>query len=232
MFEDDDVYYWKQLCLLQDALENVNENGLFKNNKDDYQKLVEGVTDAFLDLDKKPPDINQARKKFALLWGELNDRIGAAGLLWRLNYCYCLPIFAYFTIIFFALTALWFVAHASFISFTLFWVPNWAFIWGTIGSILYGFWWLWQNVSHKKFRKVWYVWYFSLPIMGCIFGALAYLVYYAGFIAAAGIPVGTLRTDTNTLAMLFSALAGFSSRWTVNLLEKMTSLIQLGGRDS
>ena len=103
------------------------------------------------------------------------------------------------------------------------WVPCWAFIWGSVGSILQGFWWLWQHISEKRLRKYWFVWYFLLPLIGAILGALTYLIFNAGFIAA----TGEVQLKSVVFPMLLSALAGFSCRWAVELLHELTTIIQI-----
>jgi len=53
-----------------------------------------------------------------------------------------------------------------------------------------------------------------LPFMGDIIGAIAYLVFFVGFIVSTGAD----QIASEAFVMLLSALAGFSSKWAVLLL--------------
>ena len=79
--------------------------------------------------------------------------------------------------------------------------------------------------------------------MGALLGALAYLIFVSGFIAATGIGGFSMvsgnstmvsgnstmvSTSSNYFLILISALAGFSARWSVKLLEKITTMIKVG----
>jgi len=50
--------------------------------------------------------------------------------------------------------------------------------------------------------------------MGDIIGAIAYLVFFVGFIVSTGAD----QIASEAFVMLLSALAGFSSKWAVLLL--------------
>jgi len=60
--------------------------------------------------------------------------------------------------------------------------------------------------------------------MGAVFGALAYLVYFAGFVVA----TGETRITSESFVILLSALAGFNSKWAVQILDKLATVIKVG----
>jgi hypothetical protein len=180
---------------------------------------------ALFDLSSDPPKIIDARTKFSSACQEFNRHTNSANFWWRFQYCYGGPALLYLFGVFSVLLLLWIFFQNSLLNMNILWVPSWAFLWGSLGGILYGFWWLWQHVSQRELRKAWYIWYIILPVMGAMLGALAYLIFFAGFIAT----TGTAQVESQSFIMLLSALAGFSARWSIQVLVKITELIKIGG---
>jgi hypothetical protein len=222
----DDAAYWKnQFRLLQEALESANEDGLLKEDTDAYQAVMDKITGGFADLSQDPPDTIEARKKYGSAWHEFNRHVNSAKFWWRFKYCYGGPALLYLLSMFVTILLIWLFFSSSLSDSTFLWVPSWAFVWGAIGGIFNGFWWLWQHASRRELRKVWYVWYAVLPIMGAILGALVYLIFLAGFITA----TGETQIKLQSFVMLLSALAGFSARWAVETLNNITKIIHIKG---
>ena len=94
-----------------------------------------------------------------------------------------------------------------------------------MGGVLNGFWKVWQHACFREIRKVWYTWYIVLPVMGAILGALTYLILLAGLIAI----TGESKIQSQFFLMLLCALAGFSAKWAVDLLDKLTKMVQIKG---
>jgi hypothetical protein len=220
---EDDTSYWKeQFQLLQDALESANEDGLIQD-PNDYQEIMHNIAGGFADLSQDPPDTIEVRKKYGIACHKFNGHVNKAKFWWRFKYCYGGPALLYLLSMFVTILVVWLFFSSSLSNSTFLWVPSWAFMWGAIGGIFNGFWWLWQHAWRRELRKVWYVWYVVLPIMGAILGALVYLVFLAGFIAA----TGETQIKLQSLVMLLSALAGFSARWAVEVLNKVTKIVQI-----
>ncbi len=223
--EEDTPEYWKsQLNCLESALETANENGLFTEDYDSYKKIMGIINAAITDLSATPPKVIEAREKFGSAWYALNKHCNSKSFGWRFKYAYGGPALLYLVGLFVGLLLLWIFFQTSILGSSLLWVPSWAFFWGSLGGILYGFWWLWQHTSRRDFRKIWYIWYILLPVMGAVLGALAYLIFIAGFIAT----TGKSEIESQYFVMLLSALAGFSARWAVQMIEKITELIKIG----
>jgi hypothetical protein len=223
--DDSEAEDWKdQFNKLQDALESANENGLLKDNSKAYSEMMNIIADALNDLSANPPKTIEARKKFGLAWQELNQHINSTSFSWRFRYCYGGPALLYLIGSFVAILATYIFFEPNLLTSNLLWVPSWAFLWGAMGGILHGFWWLWQHVSRKEIRKVWYIWYLVLPFMGAVLGALTYLIFLAGFIAT----TGETQIQVQSFVMLLSGLAGFSARWAVQMLDKITKTIKIG----
>jgi hypothetical protein len=157
---------------------------------------------------------------------EFNKYTNSKSTWWRFTYCYGGPALIYLLGVLVSLLSVWFLFQSTLLNLTVLWVPSWALLWGATGGVLYGLWWLWQHVSRRELRKAWYVWYLILPpASGAILGAIAYLIFMAGFVAS----TGNGQVQQQYFIMLLSALAGFSSRWAVQLLENITKLIKVGG---
>lgn len=215
-----------QLNKLQDALEISNENGLFKNNFNIYEKILNYITEAHKEINNKPPNTIEANNKFSLAFFEFNQVMNSTNFWWRFKYSFGGPIIIYFTLILVLISLTHIILPSQFIEVKIFGVHCWAYVWGTIGSILQGFWWLWQHVSDRSLRKYWFVWFLLLPIIGAILGALMYLIFNAGFIAA----TGEVQLKSEIFPMLLSALAGFSCRWAIKCLNELTTLIHIQTR--
>jgi len=209
---------------LETSVQNANENGLFKEDYDSYKKIVESISAAFNDLSATPPKLVDAREKYSLACYNLNKACDLESFWWRFKYFYGGPALVYLIGLFGFYLFLWFQFQPLILNSNVLWIPTWSFFWGSLGGILYGFWWLWQHCSQRKFRKPWYIWYALLPIMGAILGALAYLIFVAGFVAA----TGTSAIQSQEFIMLLSALSGFSARWAVKMLESVANMIKVG----
>lgn len=213
-----------QLDKLQVALESANENGLLNNDPAKYQAILNHITDALTKLNQNPPDIIGARKEFSSAYFEFNHAINSSSAWWRFKYSFGGPFILYFVASLAFVFLAWLFFGPSLSSSKLLWIPAWAFLWGLVGGVLQGLWFLWQHVSDRKVRKAWIPWYLLLPLMGAILGALTYLAFVAGFIAV----TGGAQVQSDYFGMLLSGLAGFGTRWAVQTLDKITSLIQIG----
>lgn len=187
--------------------------------------MVNGITAALEELDQDPPKTIDAWKKFSLAYHQLNQIINSSSFWWRFKYSFGCPFLLYLATISICIFLAWFFFSPIISDSTILWVPSWAYLWGSMGGILQGFWWLWQHVSDRILRKHWLVWYLLLPLMGAILGALTYLIFFAGFIAA----TGEAQIKSEFFVMMLCALAGFSSKWAVKMLDKLTTIIQIRG---
>lgn len=204
------------------AVNAANENGAFMDSVEDHEKLIGDVTQALKGLSDNPPKIGDARKTFSLVAGELSRRVNSKPFGWRFVYGYGGPAFLYYIAIFLAITLVW-LFFPTLLDYNFLWVPSWAFVWGTLGAVLNGFWKVWQHAAYRQIRKYWYTWYLLLPLIGAILGAITYLILLAGLIAT----TGGQQTQSQFLLMLLCALGGFNSEWAVSLLDKLTEIFQI-----
>jgi hypothetical protein len=212
----------EQFSIVEIAVLVSNENGLFLNNQATYDVIQHDLNIGREYLSSKEPKLLEAHRAFNLAWFYLNNQVNKKGFWWRFKYCFGGPALAYLIASFIViLSAIIFSPALS--SGTVLTVPTWAFLWGALGGILHGFWSLWQHVSDRCFRKPWYIWYLLLPAIGAVLGALTYLIFAAGLIATTG---GTV-VKSESLLMLLSALAGFSSAWAIKILDQITNQINI-----
>lgn len=201
----------------------ADENGLFTDKNKIYESIVNDICNSreLLKNDKRA----EALEKFFSAYHTFNETINSSSFWWRFKFSYGGHIILYFIAVLVFIFLAWGL-HSNFIvDYKILWVPGWAFLWGILGAILQGFWRLWKHVSDRVLRKNWCIWFFLLPIIGAILGALVYLIYFAGFI----ISTGVTQVTSNSFGMLLSALAGFSSWWAVKLLNTLTEMIQIKG---
>ena len=218
---------------LEESLYCADENGLFKDNKkDDYSQLVHVLVEAFMDLEtfnnqddknKKTEPLSQAWEKYRAVHHQLNQAINSARFSWRFKYLFGGPFIIYLILLLAIAFTGWFSYPDSFNSQVL-GAPVYAYLWGFIGGILQGLWFLWQHLSYRRFRKVWIPWYLTIPFMGAILGALTYFIFLAGFFAT----TGTAKVESGAFIILLCAIAGFSTRWAVETLDDITKLIKIG----
>lgn len=214
---------------LERALVCADENGLFRKEKNGpkFMEIIENMADALKVIENKEipkkDRVRQAWKSQRFANHQYYQAIHAESFWWRFNYLFGGPFLIYFfTILGFTFFA-WFFFDSSSLNREILLVPIWAYLWGLVGGILQGFWFLWQHVNDRRMRKAWIPWYILLPFMGAILGALMYLVFSAGFIAA----TGESELKSKYIVIVLSALAGFSTRWAVTILDKLTELFQI-----
>lgn len=209
---------------LQEVLEIANENGLLSSDSQNYEKIIDYITMALQSLSNEDPKWIKARKEYSLAYHYFNRSVNSRSFWWRFKFAFGGPALVYLVTLSIFIFLAWFFFSTNISNSDIMWVPSWAYLWGAIGGILQGFWFLWQHVYKRIFRKFWFMWYLLLPLMGAILGALTYLVFFAGFIAA----TGEAQIQSESLVMLLSALAGFSTGWAVSLLDKLTEIIKIG----
>lgn len=230
---DDDASILKDnIDKLDKTLSCVDENGLFENcTNDNCADIVDAMLDSYRDIESLSAETDKSKKsillasawhKYRSAYYQLNMAINSSTPFWRFQYLFGGPFLIYLIALLGVAFSAWFLFTTSFDSAVL-WVPAYAYVWGLIGGALQGLWFIWQHASDRKFRKVWVPWYILLPFMGSLFGALTYLVFSAGFFAT----TGTTKVESGAFIMLLCALAGFSTKWMVETLNKITAMINI-----
>jgi len=201
----------------------ASENGLFvRQSQVGFEEIVVKVESALRCLDASPPDVVKARSDFAKGYDIFNTAVEKAGFCWRLTHAYAVPHFLYLLLVL-AVVTYSSLTFKGKLEETFVLVPVWAFAWGALGSVLQGLWWLWNQVSERQFRKHWVAWFLSVPFIGALMGAIMYLAFSAGFVAATKSTI-----QDNTVPMLLAALAGFAWSWAIGVLNNLTKLFAVG----
>jgi hypothetical protein len=105
---------------------------------------------------------------------------------WRFVNMYAGPVWIYLTAFLGLVLAFYIYPGYDFISEGLEGVEQAAFYavtWGCIGGILRGMWYLKDKVSEREYKNSWLIFFVSVPFLGGIFGALAYLIMLAGILS-------------------------------------------------
>jgi hypothetical protein len=215
---------------LEETMVNSDENGLFQNAKKPsaFSEILDKVAIACQELDNEKNPVQERDVKgwlkYRAAYYQFNETLNSATSWWRFKFLYGGPFMIYFAATIVAAFFVWAFFNAQIYNIEIFWVPSYAFLWGIVGSGLQGLWFLWQHVNARKIRKVWATWYLFLPLIGMLLGAITYLVFIAGFFTTSG----NAQIQSKYFIMLLCALAGFSSRWAVETLDKITNLIKIG----
>lgn len=207
---------------LQEMVMSADENGLFKDDSCTYKNILDDICDAYKQLGQ---DELIALKKFSLACNKFNQIVNSSSFWWRFKFSYGGPVVLYYVAISISIFLAWTFFSDVIFDSKIMSVPSWAYLWGLMGGVLQGIWSLWQHVSDRRLRKHWFTWLFSLPLMGAILGALTYLIFLAGFVVS----TGEAQIKSEFFVMLLSALAGFISEWAVEMLNKLTNIIQIRG---
>ena len=98
---------------------------------------------------------------------------------------------------------------------------------GALGGVTIAIFGIYDHVRKRDFDPKFCLWYLCKPIIGAIFGWFAYLILNLGLIA-------TTKSDGISrpeLPFAVAFLAGFSERFTIQLIDKLMSVL-LGTPDS
>ena len=99
---------------------------------------------------------------------------------------------------------------------------------GALGGVTIAIYGIYDHIRRRDFDPKFYLWYLCKPVIGGIFGWFAYLVFYLGLISATGV---TTPAPKPQLPFAIAFLAGFSERFTIQLIDKVMGVL-LGTPDS
>ena len=227
--DDDEAQQIRDVLESLDQRVNIaSENGLFtkRQNKGTFDLLQRHMAKSDTYLKRSPPNTVSANTEVNKAYDVLNEAKEKAGLRWRLQCEYGFPYVVYLFAILAILVALVWVdtlPNSPLLKLNIVPVPKRAFMWGMIGSVLQGLYALWRQVSQRQFRRGWIIWYLALPVIGAILGALMYMAIQFGVVATTQ---SGIRNDT--VPLLLAALAGFSWKWSVGILENVEKLFKAG----
>lgn len=98
---------------------------------------------------------------------------------------------------------------------------------GALGGVSIGIYGIYDHIRKRDFGPKYYLWYLCKPVIGAIFGWFAYLVISLGLLSTTGVN----KISNPQLPFAIAFLAGFSERFTIQLIDKLMSVL-LGTPDS
>ncbi|MGA2107773.1 MAG: hypothetical protein ABSH25_09010 [Syntrophorhabdales bacterium] len=98
---------------------------------------------------------------------------------------------------------------------------------GALGGVSIGIYGIYDHIRKRDFDPKYCLWYLCKPVIGAIFGWFAYLVVSLGLLSTTGIN----KISNPQLPFAVSFLAGFSERFTIQLIDKLMGVL-LGTPDN
>jgi hypothetical protein len=217
-------------------------NGLFNGCQKKHQlpAVDEEMTYSHINIDLKNAQDNLDDEKYS------DSRVAIASARmsylkvlfskpwrWRFVNIYAGPIWIYLISFLGLVLAFYIYPGYDFISEGLEGVEQAAFYsvtWGCIGGILRGMWYLKDKVSEREYKNSWLIFFVSVPFLGGIFGALAYLILLAGILSL-GVGGNSSQGLTGIeisrpeVIIPIAALAGFNWEWAVKIFRRIGDLI-------
>ena len=98
---------------------------------------------------------------------------------------------------------------------------------GALGGVTIAIFGIYEHMRKRDFDVSYKLWYICKPIIGGIFGWIAYLIYFAGIVSVQGYGKDGTNLDIKTpeVIYLISFLAGFSERFFLRLIDKLMSVL-------
>jgi hypothetical protein len=87
-----------------------------------------------------------------------------------------------------------------------------------------------DNVREREYKNSWLIFFVSVPFLGGIFGALAYLILLAGILSLGVGGNGSqglnqIEISRPEVIIPIAALAGFNWEWAVKIFRRIGDLI-------
>jgi hypothetical protein len=225
------------------------ENGLFSGYHDKFKEILNLLKIARENL--KPDTLSICEDNLTLAVKNFSDVLRMPEhRKWRFYNFYAADVWIYL-VLFLAAIFFGYYYDINTILVEKLDIPSTAInaaIWGAIGGILRGIWYLWKNLNDRTFRRSWRIWFFSCPFLGGIFGSLLYLLIVGGLLVLSQdttnltSPTGNQTTSASSnqtgntgendgnissqlVVIAFSAIAGFNWDWAVKRLEKVGEMV-------
>ena len=232
----------KEINLIDKWCDYGANNGLFNGHHKQHQidNIDEEMAYSQINVDLKKAQDNLDDEKFSDSRVCIaSARISYLKVLfskpwrWRFVNMYAGPVWIYLTSFLGLVLAFYIYPGYDFISEGLEGVEQAAFYavtWGCIGGILRGMWYLKDKVSEREYKNSWLIFFVSVPFLGGIFGALAYLIMLAGILSL-GVGGNSSQGLTGVeisrpeVIIPIAALAGFNWEWAVKIFRRIGDII-------
>ena len=214
----------------------ADENGIFQvQNKVQREVIFSKLLEArkFLHQydhkDDHKDDIEdslaQCNNELSFAASYYNQAIMSAARSWRFNNIYAVNIWIYlvcfiaFVFLFYYLDIDAFIVNR--LGITQAAVD--ATVWGIVGALFRGLWYLWTNLNNRTYRRTWRIWFLSIPFLGAILGAIVFLIIAGGLVIVSEEDIDIINP---IVIMVFAAIAGFNWQWAIEVLERVGNLLQ------
>lgn len=165
----------------------------------------------------------EAHELVSLGFTELHSAVQARGFWWRLVHIHAVPVYAYYLVFLVGLMliGLW-VDQAT----TLWGVPIVVVVFGTLGGVLRGLWWIYKKVQSRTLRPQFTMVYIAGPWLGGLLGMFAWVLVKGGLLFLAG-PGGDDASDGQDITTTTEGvnavafLAGYSWEWVVGRVREL-----------
>jgi hypothetical protein len=224
---------------LQEDIERVDswtltaaDNGLFKNQKcvriEDIQNILE---EARLLGDPNNPtfSVPKCQAKISKAAGKYAEALHCSQWCWRATNIYAVHIWLYLLSFLGLLILFYYYGGIDYLIEKLNTLSTqddvqsyrngiYSVVWGIIGGIFRGIWYLKRRVNDRGFRNSWILWYLSSPIVGGILGVITYLLIVGGLLTLSD---SELNTENSLLVMAVAAIAGYNWPAATDMIRRV-----------
>lgn len=203
-----------------------SEAGVFEGNSPKQaEDLLGNVKEARVAAAKG--DLPEAHRLVSLGFTALHAAIRARPLGWRLVHIHAVPLWLYY---FLVLVGLMLAGLWADQTLAVWGVPITIVVFGTLGGVLRGLWWVYKKVQTRTLRTQFIMVYLAGPWLGGLLGMFAWMLIKGGLLFLAGPgstagegndnPSSITATSQGMNAVAF--LAGYSWEWVVGRVRELS----------
>jgi hypothetical protein len=197
----------EEIDQLDSRINTASENGMFGPNQKDVPADSFNKIQNYLKTARKflfEGNIADADYDTSLALHEYNNALYSTQKSWRFSNIYAGYIWIYLVAFLVAILAFYWAKVDAEVALFNVKIQNdalYAASWGAVGGILRGLWFLKEKVSERKYSNAYRIYFFSVPFLGGLFGAIMYFALLAGvFIVGAQLPTFDMNAENNTQA--------------------------------
>jgi len=113
------------------------------------------------------------------------------------------------------------------LDFQIILAPAYVYVWGIMGTLSYLLWACVTHIANKDFDNYYVAWYVLRIPLGAIMAAAIYFVVVSGFVTMGD----DIEVKSNIQFIVLAFISGFSIRYSMNTLDRVTSAIMPNKQD-
>lgn len=113
------------------------------------------------------------------------------------------------------------------LNFEIILAPAFVYVWGIMGTLSYLLWACITHIAKKDFDTYYVPWYFLRIPLGAMMAAAIYFVVVSGFVTLGE----EAKMDSNSPFIVLAFISGFSIRYSMNTLDRVTNAIMPNKQD-